>query len=116
MALQRDKIAAIATLNAAAASLYTNPTGVKAYVKGIILHNTNSTAETIELHNAPNNGGAMGAASLNNRFLRVSLVADETLFVDLSYPIVLSESGDALLGKSTTAGKVTVQLLGDKEV
>lgn len=115
MALNRTKLADIQTVAAAAGSVYSNPASTKTYIRGIVLHNTNSTTETVQIYNVPDSSGALGAAAAGNKFLKVSLIADETIFLDLTYPIVLTDTNDSLQAVTTTASKVTLQLLGDKD-
>jgi hypothetical protein len=40
MALQRAKLGDIAFIGSSAGSIYANASGVKTYVKGLVLHNT----------------------------------------------------------------------------
>ena len=115
MAMQRGKLADIQTIPAAAGSVYSNPAATKTYIRGLILHNTNSTAETVQLYNVPDSAAALGTAGNGNKFTKVALAADETLFIDLAYPLVLADTNDSIQAATTTASKVTVQILGDKD-
>lgn len=115
MALQHTKLADIQTLPATAGSIYANPASTKTYIRGLVLHNTNTSTEAVELYNVPDSSSSVGTAAATNRFLKVNLAADETLFVDLVYPVILTDTNDAVFGKATTVSKVTVQLLGDKD-
>lgn len=116
MSLQRAKLAPIQTLSATAASVYTNAASAKTYVRSIILHNTNTSAETVVLYNVPANAGAVGTAGATNQFLSISLSANDTLEFSPAYPMVLDGTNDSLQAKTTTAAKVTLQILGDKDV
>lgn len=116
MALQRAKLANIQTLGTTAASAYTNPANTKTYVRSIILHNTNASVESVTLYNVPANSGAVGTAGATNQFLVISLGVNETFEFSPSYPIVFDATGDSLQGKTSTAAKVTLQILGDKDV
>jgi hypothetical protein len=117
MALQRAKLADIATVAASPASVYTNtPAGTKTYIKGIVLHNTNTTAETVKVYSVPDNGsGGTGSAAATNRVLNVSLPANDTLIVEFPSALVLTDNGDSLQAETSTASKVTITVLGDKE-
>lgn len=115
MALNRTKLADIAYIASTAASVYANPASTKTYIRALILYNNNTTTEVVELHNVPDSSGSLGTAGVANKFLKINLVADETLFLKLDYPIVLTDTNDALFAKTTTASKVTIQLQGDKD-
>lgn len=117
MALQRVKLADIQYVPATAGVLLENTNGTdKVLVTGITLYNGNTTAETVELYYVPDNGaGGNGTAGAGNRFLKVSLSADETLAYDVpDGGIYLTDDGDSIQGKTTTASKVTAILHGDK--
>lgn len=115
MAMQREKLADIQTIDDSAASVYTNPANTKTYVRSLLLHNTNSTNETVILYNVPDSTGSVGTAAASNQFFKKALAAEESFTIDLDYPIVLSDEGDSLQAVTTTASKVTLQILGDKD-
>lgn len=113
MALQRGKLADIQFIGDSASSIYANSASTKTYIRGLVLHNTNTTTETVQIHNVPDSTGSVGAAGNDNRFLKVVLPPDETLFIDFEYPLVLIDTNDTLQAVTTTANKVTIQVLGD---
>jgi hypothetical protein len=115
MALQRAKLGDIAFVGSSAGSIYANAAGVKTYVKGLVLHNTNTTAETVQVYDVPDSSGALGTPGVGNRILNVSLPANDTLIVEFPCAVVLSDTNDSLQAQTTTASKVTVLVLGDKE-
>lgn len=115
MALQRGKLADIQYISDSAASILTNASGDKTYVRSLVLHNANSTTEIVQLYNVPDSTGSLGTAGDANRFFKKDIAADETLFIDLEYPIVLTDENDSIQAVTTTASKVTVQLMGDKD-
>lgn len=115
MAMNRTRLADIAYLGSSNAAFLTNGASTKTYVRGLILHNTNTTTETVDVYNVPDSGGSVGTAGNGNKFLTVNLAANETLFIELPHPITLIDTNDTLQGKSTTASKTTVQVLGDKD-
>ena len=116
MALHRERLADIATLGSSAAAICTNASGQKTFVKGYELHNTNTTTETVKLYKVPDASGAVGTAAAANRFLNISLAANETLiYVPPGYGHILSDTNDTIQGESTTASKVTVTLFGDRD-
>jgi hypothetical protein len=115
MALQRAKLADIATIAATAGSVYANPASTKTYVKGLVLHNTNSSAEAVKVYSVPDSSGSLGTAAAGNRILNVSLPANDTLIVEFPCAVVLTDTNDSLQAETTTASKVTITVLGDKE-
>jgi len=115
MALTRTRIHNPAQIAAAVASILTCPASTKLYVKGILLHNTNSTTETVEIYLVPNSGGSLGTAAAANRIIRVALAADETQFFEMPATLVLDATNDSIQAVTTTAAKVTVVLTGEKD-
>lgn len=115
MALQRTRLADIAYLGSSNAAFYTNAASTESYIRGLVLHNTNTTTEVVDIYNVPDSGGSVGTAGNGNKFLTINLAANETLFIDFPHPLVLIDTNDTLQGKSTTASKTTIQVLGDKD-
>lgn len=115
MTMQRGKLADIQTIATTAGSIYANPASTKTYIKTIIIHNTNTTAETVQVFNVPDSSGSLGTAVTTNRFINVSLAANDTLEFSPDYPIVLTDTNDSIQASTTTASKVTVMLHGDKD-
>jgi len=103
------RLTSIAYVADSVAAVYTAGTA-DAYVKTIILHNTNTTTENVLLYYVPN-GDSAGAANL---LYNIAIVANDTIFLD--YPtagLVLSTAGDAIEAVTDTASKVTIQIYGD---
>lgn len=100
-------------LPSAVASVYANPAATTSYIKSILIFNSGSTAQTVRLHNVPDNATAIGAAAPVNQFLDVDLVAKETFMLDLPYPMTLIDQNDSIQGSASSADTVTIQLLGD---
>lgn len=115
MSLQRAKLADIQYIGASAASIYANPAVTKTFVKGLVLHNTNTTSETVQVYVVPDSASALGTAGAGNRILVLSLPANDTLFVEFPYSVTLTDTNDSIQAQTTTASKVTVLLLGDKD-
>lgn len=115
MSLQRTRLTEVAFLSNAAASVYANPADTKSFVRGILLHNTNSTTETVTIHWVPDTAAALGTAAAGNRIFKADLVANETLMWELPFALVLLDENEAIFGLSTTANKVTIAILGDKD-
>jgi hypothetical protein len=84
----------------------------KVYIKSIIAHNGISTvAINAFIHYVPNGN----SVSLNNRLFNVSIAQSETVFIEPSYPIVLTTTGDNL-SIGSTFGQLNVIVNGDVEV
>lgn len=115
MSLQRTKLADIQYVPNSAGTLYANPASTKTYIRGLVLFNGNTSAETVKLYNVPDSSGSAGTAGAGNQFTEYSLLQKETLILEFKYPIVLTDENDTLQGVTTTASKVTVQVLGDKD-
>jgi hypothetical protein len=118
MALQNAKLADAQYIPAAAGSIYANPSGVKSYLKGLILFNGNTTAETVKIYIVPDAAAALGVAGVANQVAEISVTAKETVFFPLNVdgmPVVLTDQNDSIQASTTTASKVTVWPIGDKE-
>jgi len=98
-----------------ASSLYANPASTKSFVKGILLHNTNTTVETVTLHWVPDSGGSVGTASNATRFATVQLAANETLFFEIPFALVMTDTNETIQGVTTTGSKVTCAIIGDQQ-
>jgi hypothetical protein len=115
MALNYAKLQDVAQLAGAAAAIITNAAGEKIHIKGITLHNTNTTTELVKLYLPPDAAGAAGAAADSNKVFEYGMEAKETFDWVPPFPITLSDGGDSLNGFSTTANKVNIVLLGLKD-
>ena len=117
MALTYAKLADIQTIPSTTGVIYANGASEETFIGSIILHNTNTTTEKVQVFNVPDNAGSTGTATLAHRFICVDLAADATI----SYPcpgngLPLTDTNDSIQASSTTAGKVTIQLSGTKQV
>ncbi len=113
MARQFTRLADIQYVASSAGSIYANPASTKTYIKSFILFNGNTSAETVKLYNVPDSTCSLGTAGASNQFAEIALGATETLMFDMPYPITLLNENDSIQAVTTTASKVTVQLLGD---
>lgn len=111
-ALIHGKLADIAYVASSVGSIYANPSSTKTYIRGIVLFNGNTTAETVKLYNVPDATAALGTAGVGNQFAEYQLLSKETMIIALPMPIVLTDTNDSLQAVTTTASKVTVQLQG----
>lgn len=115
MARQYTRLADIQYVSSTAAAIYTNAASTKSYIKSIVLFNGNTTSETVKLYNVPNSGASAGTAGVSNQFAEIVLAPTETLMFDIPYPITIIDENDTIQASTTTASKVTVQILGDKD-
>jgi hypothetical protein len=97
---------ATAQLGSTAAVVYTAPSGTRAQIGTIILHNTTADAKDIQLYS---NGST--AAS---RILYITLGANETYEFAPKVPITL-EGSETLQGEASTASHVNIKLFGREE-
>lgn len=114
--------------------VYSVTSSQPAYIKSLIIHNvsvgsTSSTAaQTFQVFMVPNSAGSVGVATAGHRIARASIIADDTYFFELQYPLTLKNNGDsvqvfnegrfswALSGIATAWNPINVLVLGDKEV
>ena len=84
----------------------------KVFIKSAILHNV-STSTTCrgQLYYVPNGG----SVSDNTRLFDVEIEPQETVYIEPSYPITLTLTGDAI-NVGATSAQVNVFVNGDKEV
>jgi hypothetical protein len=115
MALLRSKLGDIQYIASTAGSIYANPASKKTYIKGFLLHNTNTTAETVKLYVVPDSASALGTATGAHLILNISLTANDTLLVEMPYTLTLTDQNDSVQAVTTTASKVTVLVFGDTE-
>ena len=115
MATTYDRLTEITTIATAAASVYANPADTVSYVTHIVLHNTNTTEEDVELWNVPDSAASVGTAADANRFWADTLAANETVFLEIpKIGLVLEDTNDSIQAVTDTASKVTIQIFGSK--
>ncbi len=96
--------------------LYTNPASTQSYIRLIIIHNTNVSAERVILYNVPDVATTVGAASPSNIFYSADVESDETVFIEFPAPgLILSDQNDTIQAVTTTSNEVTVQITGGIE-
>lgn len=84
----------------------------KIYVKSMLAHNTSGvTTATASIYYVPN-GDSVGT---NTRVFEISVDPEESIFIEPSYPIVLTNTGDGMSAKATSA-QINFLFTGDKEV
>jgi hypothetical protein len=115
MAYDHSRLIEITTIANSAAAVYTHSSGT-AYLRQLIVHNGNTTAEAVKLYQVPNNGGSAGTAGTTNIFYSKSLVPNETVTFDFGTPgMMFKDANDTLQASTTTASKVTIQGYGGAE-
>jgi len=116
MATEYTRLVEITTIPAVATSMYANPASTKTFINSIILHNTNSVTESVEIWIVPDSTGSVGTAANANRWWADDLVANETRLVPLpKIGIILIDTNDTLQAATSNANKVTIQVSGTKE-
>jgi hypothetical protein len=84
----------------------------KVYIKSIIAHNGISTTSiNAHVYYVPNGG----SVSFDTRLFNVSIAQSETVFIEPTYPIVLTTTGDRI-SIGCTFGQLNVIVNGDQEV
>lgn len=86
--------------------IYTAPGSTKGLIKTVVLHNTNSSAEVVEIF--------FNGTTAATKLIKVSLAADETFEWAVGH-MVLLEAAQVLRGQSTTVDKVNYFIFGAEE-
>jgi hypothetical protein len=116
MAFTYSRLTEISQIAASAASVYANPSSKTTYIRSITLHNANSSAETVVLYNVPDSSGSAGTAAIGNQFYKASVAAESTVIIEFATPgIILEDTNDTIQASTTTANKVTIQIMGATE-
>jgi len=116
MAFDYNRIAEITTIPSTAGALITNEAGKTTYVRVIIIHNGNTSTETVKLYNVPDNAEEVGTAGATNIFYNVDIDANGTRILEFASPgIMLEDTKDTIQGVTDTASKVTFQAYGGIE-
>lgn len=116
MAFDYLRIQEIAQLGNSAGTLYANPSSKKTYIRLIVLHNTNTTSETVRLYLVPDSSGSEGSAGDANKFYQGTISPNDTVIMEFpTVGLMLIDTNDTIQGYSTTASKVTCQIYGGQE-
>lgn len=113
-ALQNTRLTELVYIANSVASIYANPSSTTSFVRGLILHNTNTTTETVTVHWVPDSTGSVGTASNATRFMKIQLIADETFVLELPFALVMKDTNESIQAVTTTASKVTCAVIGDQ--
>ena len=98
--------AAGAQVAATTAAVYTAPAGTRAELGTILLHNSSSSSEDVEIY-------LYGSATAS-RLLNITLAANETYEFSPKFPIVLS-GADTIQAKASNASEINVRVFGREE-
>tara|TARA_B100001250_G_scaffold347338_1_gene317548 strand:+ start:325 stop:684 length:360 start_codon:yes stop_codon:yes gene_type:complete len=118
MALAKTGLGGITAVSGDSTSaVYTVSSSKTAYIRGLTLFNTSSSASIIvSIHVVPHSGGSAGTAGATNKLARITLSANDTYFLEFAYPITLSDNGDTIQVNAETASiACNVLVIGDKE-
>lgn len=116
MAFAYGKLAEITTIAGAAAAIYTNPAATTTYIRGIIIHNGNTTVETVILYKVPDATGSVGTAATANEMYYEVMAPRSTTTIEFPAPgLMLTDVNDTIQGTTTTASKVSIQFIGATE-
>ena len=97
-------------------TLVVNAVGDKTYIRQIIVHNTGESAETVTLYRVPDDGGAVGAASLSNRLYNFDVEPNATYTIKLDTPgIILNDTNDTFQGVCSSEDVVVISIDGGRE-
>lgn len=116
MAFDYSRLSQITTIPSTVGAVYTNPTGKKSYIRLIQIFNSNTTPETVKIYNVPDSGGSVGTAAVTNQFYEVLLNPKETVLIEYPAPgLILIDINDTIQAVTTTASKVTIEIIGGLE-
>lgn len=116
MATSYMKLTEITTIAASAAAVYTNGASTTSYAVSILLHNTNTAAESIKLWMVPDSGGSVGTAADANRVWADDLAANESIEINFGkIGLILEDTNDTIQAETDTDNKVTIQINGRKD-
>lgn len=116
MAFAYGRVLEITTLPSSVGAVLTNAASTTTYIRGIVLHNGNTTAETVILYNVPDSTGSEGTAATTNEMYYEVMPARATTTLEFPAPgIMLTDENDTIQGTTTTASKVTIQITGATE-
>lgn len=98
-----------------AGAIYTVPAATTAKIKSMELHNTHGSSVDITIHSVPNNGGAVGTASVATQKYAVNLAPNSTVELPTSFPRVYIAQNDSIQGSASVNNVVNFAILGVTE-
>ena len=116
MSFQYSRLVEIITLPNSVGAIYTNAANTISYLRLIVIHNSNTIIETVKLYNVPDSGGSPGTPGDTNKFYQEDISPYATRIIEFTVPgLMLVDTNDTLQGYTTTASKVSIQIMGAKE-
>ena len=116
MAFDYSRLTEITTIAASAAAVLTNGASTTTYIRLIVIHNANTSSETVKLYNVPDSSGEVGTAGVTNKFYEETLDANDTRLIEFAAPgVILESENDTIQAVTDTASKVTIQIYGGAE-
>lgn len=116
MAFTYSRLTEITTISDSAASVYSNPSSTTSYLRQILLHNTSSSEETVELWVVPDSGGLEGTAADANKIYEETLPSGATRMIEFAPPgYILEDENETLQAAASTASVVTISVMGAVE-
>ena len=115
MARLNTRLTDIQYVPSSVGSVLTNLASSKLFIAAFILFNNDTVTRTVNLHNVPDNSGALGTASNANKFAEIVLADKETYLLEIDYPITLIDTNDSIQASASAASQITIQVLGDRD-
>jgi hypothetical protein len=114
--ITHKRLVDITYIASSAGAIFTQPAGKTTYLKLLMLHNTNTTTETVTLYCVPDNAGSVGTAAVANQTYKLGLAPDETVQIAFGGSgLIFHDTNETLQAVTTTASKVTVHAYGAQE-
>ena len=111
MAFTNGKLSDIVVVSAGStAGIVTVASSKKVYVRSIAAYDVAGAGATAHVYVIPNGGSVEN----NTKLFDITLTANETAFIEPSYPIVLDTTGDQI-SVGATGGNINFFITGDKE-
>ncbi len=102
------------TISDTAETIYANPVSTITHIGCIVLHNTDSSAQTITLYLVPDSSASVGTAATTNQIFKEELAVNETYPID-DLKIIMGDTNDTIQAVcSGTTDKVNIFIFGAK--
>jgi hypothetical protein len=96
-------------------AVVTNPVNYVTYITGLIFFNSNTSTETLSVHNVPDSSG-VGSPTNANKIPSFAVDAGKALYIPFpGSGLILEDTNDTLQIGTTTSNKVTVQVVCHRE-
>ena len=98
---------------------YTVGSAKTSYIRSVLIHALDqSNVTNCTVHVVPNNGGSYtsGTATSLTQIAALGISTSDTYFLELAYPLTLSNNGDSLVVNNVGSEALNVTVLGDKEL